>query len=193
VNGRGRLRDGNYLYGSFGCDFATSDGQRVMIVALTQRHWRKLVELTGIGDAIVALERSLEVDLSVEAGRYRYRAVLEALIAPWFSARTLAEVTGGLEQAKVLWGPYRTVENLVSDPTSVMQRSSLMTDLYQEGVGTFPAPRSVLDFSGWDRPDPVPAPVLGADTDAVLSSWLGLSDRELSDLRKRGVIGGHGR
>ena len=28
-------RDGNYLYGAFGADFGTSDGRRVMVVALT--------------------------------------------------------------------------------------------------------------------------------------------------------------
>jgi 2-methylfumaryl-CoA isomerase len=193
VNGRGRPRDGNYLYGSFGSDFLTSDGQRVMIVALTQRQWRKLVELTGTGDAIRALEKSLGVDFSDEADRYRYRAVLEALIAPWFANREFEEVTASLEQAKVLWGPYRTVVNLVADPTSIMNRSQLMADVHHEGLGTFPVPRSVLDFSGWDDPGPMPGPVLGGDTDAVLSSWLGLSNRELSDLRERGVIGGNTR
>lgn len=189
VNGHGRLRDGNYLYGSFGCDFATSDGRRVMVVALTRRHWRKLVQLTGIADAIAALEQSLHVDFGLEEGRYRYRAVIEALIAPWFAGQTFADITSLLEEAQVLWGPYRTLEDLVHDPASIMHSTDLMTDVHQEGVGTIPVPKPVLRFSGWDTPGAVPAPVVGQDTDAVLSARLGISPAELAELRERRVIG----
>jgi 2-methylfumaryl-CoA isomerase len=190
INGRGRLREGNYLFGSFGCDFPTADGQRVMIVALTERHWHKLVDLTGIGGAITALEKSLDVDLSVEEGRYRYREVLEALIRPWFGERDYAQVIEGLDRAKVLWGPYRSVENLVTDPTSLLHLGNLMVDVEQPGIGTFPVPRPVLGFSDWPDEDPAPAPRLGRDTDDVLTSLLGLGAGDLDDLRKRSVIGG---
>ena len=37
---RERRKDGNYLYGAFGRDFLTSEGRRIMIVALTGRQWR---------------------------------------------------------------------------------------------------------------------------------------------------------
>ena len=190
VNGQGRRRDGNHLYGSFGCDFATADGPRVMIVALTERHWDKLVALTGIGDAVDALERSLHVDLSAEEERYQYRDVLEALIRPWFSTRTYAQVADGLDRANVLWGPYRTIDDLVNDPTSPLHVGNLMVDIDQPGVGTIPVPRSVLDFSRCDQRDPAPAPTLGRDTSTVLASLLGLGDSPLADLRRRGVIGG---
>src|SRR3954447_21024262 len=63
VNGRARLREGNYLYGSFGCDFETADRSRVMVVALTPRHWKHLVDVTGLGAVIRALEEALNVDL----------------------------------------------------------------------------------------------------------------------------------
>ncbi len=190
VNGRGRLRDGNYLYGSFGSDFPTADGPRVMIVALTQRHWRKLVQLTGIADAVTALEHALKVDLNAEEGRYRYRQVLKALIRPWFEERAYEEVTTKLDAAQVLWGPYRSVENLVTDPTSLLHLTDLMVDVDQPGIGTFPVPRPVLGFSGWDAEAPAPAPILGQDTDAVLGRLLGLDGSELADLRARSVIGG---
>jgi 2-methylfumaryl-CoA isomerase len=192
LNGRGRLRDGNYLFGSFGCDFATVDGERVMIVALTERHWNKLVQLTGISKAITALEQSLNVDLNVEEVRYRYREVLEALIRPWFEGRTFEEVSSDLEAAKILWGPYRSLESLVTDPTSLLNASNLMEDVDQPGIGRFPVPRPALDFSGWSERTPQPAPVLGQDTDEVLGRLLGLSGVEISALRARGVIGGDG-
>ncbi len=46
VNGHARPALGNDLYGSFGRDFATADGRRVMIIALTPRQWRA----SGPGD-----------------------------------------------------------------------------------------------------------------------------------------------
>src|SRR5437763_5086350 len=40
INGRARPAIGNDLYGSFGRDFATADGRRLMSIALTPRQWR---------------------------------------------------------------------------------------------------------------------------------------------------------
>jgi len=157
------------------------------------RDQEDLTRFAGIGEAIAALERSLHVDLDVEEGRFRYREVLEALIRPWFEERSFAEVTSSLEAAKVLWGPYRTVEGLVTDPTSILHQTDLMVDVAQPGVGTFPVPRPVLSFGAWEGGVPRAAPVLGQDTDEVLTRLLGLSDVELAGLRARSVIGGAGR
>jgi 2-methylfumaryl-CoA isomerase len=189
VNGRGRLRDGNFLFGSFGCDFPTADGERVMVVALTKRHWHKLVQMAGIAGAIAALERALDVDLDTEEGRYRYREVLEALIRPWFEQRSFATVVKELDQAQVLWGPYRSIENLVADPASLMHVTDLMVEADQPGIGVLPLPRPVQSFIGWEDPPPSPAPVLGRDTDEVLGE-LGLTAAEISGLREGGIIGG---
>lgn len=192
MNGSSRMRDGNYLYGSFGCDFATSDDQRVMIVALTESHWRKLVGVTGITGAIAALEESLQVDFAREEVRYKHRIILESLMRPWFENHTLNELARLLDAGGILWGPYRSLENFVNDPTSLLHVSGLMSEVAQPGIGTYPIPRAVLDFSLWTNNAPSPAPVLGADTDGTLKGLLGLSDNELEALRDRGVIGGSG-
>jgi 2-methylfumaryl-CoA isomerase len=193
VNGRRRLREGNYLFGSFGCDFSTVDGRRVMVVALTARHWRNLVAMCGIAETITALQRTLGVDLSDEEARYRYREVLAALMRPWFESQPYDELTSQLDEAQVLWGTYRSIEDLVSDPTSLMHTSGLMADVDQPGIGTFPSPRSVLEFADWLERTPTPAPIVGEHTDDVLGGMLGLDERRLADLRDRGVIGGRSR
>ena len=41
LGGQDVRRDGNYLYGAFGHDFETSDGRRVMVVALTRVSGRR--------------------------------------------------------------------------------------------------------------------------------------------------------
>jgi 2-methylfumaryl-CoA isomerase len=190
INERGRLREGNYLYGSFGCDFATADGERVMIVALTERHWRRLVDLTGVGDAVSALERALEVDLAAAETLYRYREVLAALIRPWFEQRSLEAVSTALDASRVLWGPYRSMEEFVTNPHSLLNLSQIIGTVDQPGIGSYPAPGAVLGFSDWSGAAPAPAPVVGQHTDDILRAALFLGDGELAALRRRGVIGG---
>jgi 2-methylfumaryl-CoA isomerase len=188
VNGASRERQGNYLYGSFGRDFTTADGDRVMVVALTRRHWRRLAELTETGEAFAGLERSLGVDLGAEEVRYEYREVLAALLGRWFRRHRTAEVHAGLASSGVLWGPYRTVEELATSPDGLLASSGLFAEVDYPGIGVVPTPSTVLTGAGAEGP-PRPASLPGADTDAVLGSALGLGALALGELRGRGVIG----
>ena len=63
LRGGDRPRHGNHLYGSFASDFATADGQRVMVVALTEGQWKALQAATGTTKVFEALETALGVDL----------------------------------------------------------------------------------------------------------------------------------
>ena len=66
VNGTQRERLGNAIYGQYGQDFTSRDGARFMVVTLTKRHFRDLVEVTGTHAAVSALRyRALRPDASV--------------------------------------------------------------------------------------------------------------------------------
>ena len=106
---RERHKDGNYLYGAFGRDFLTKDGRRVMIVALTLRQWKDLVEATGLGEAFATLERTLDVDLSKEGDRYAAREVLGAVLKPWTVRADARRDPRGLRRARRLLGPVPDV------------------------------------------------------------------------------------
>lgn len=190
INQNKRVRDGNFLYGGFGIDYQTADDVRIMVVALTPRHWRSLIELTGVADAVDRLQESLGVNFSIDADRYTHRHELNDLIRPWFQARSGSEAITALEKAGVLWGRYRTVSELVTQPDSLLNTSSLLHQIDQPGVGTYAVPGPVLEFSGWTAGEPKPAPILGEHTDQILGTILGLADHELVNLRQRGVIGG---
>ena len=45
-----RARYGNYLFGAFGRDFVTADGERAMVVGLTDMQWSTLLKATGTAD-----------------------------------------------------------------------------------------------------------------------------------------------
>jgi 2-methylfumaryl-CoA isomerase len=54
-SGANRPRLGNTVYGLFGRDFVTRDGQRTMIVVVTPRQWANLLTALNLNDAIAAL------------------------------------------------------------------------------------------------------------------------------------------
>jgi len=159
-----------------------------MVVALTVRQWRNLVQVTGTERVFVALEEAAEVDLSLETDRFRMRETIAAVMRPWFAARSVNEVTRELDAAQVLWSRYRTmsgtVRELAKDPLT-----SVVTEIDQPGIGPITTARSPIRIGGnWT--DPRPAPRFGEDTDQVLAEVLGLAAHEIAGLHDRGIVAG---
>ena len=73
INGAERPRIGNDMYGTFGGDFATRDGRRVMLVVVTPRHVRALGQASGLTETFAAIESEHGVDLADEADRWKVR------------------------------------------------------------------------------------------------------------------------
>lgn len=160
VNARSRESNGNDVYGTYGTDFATADGDRVMVVALTPRHFRDLTELTGTAAAVAAVEEALGADFTLESDRYRHRLVLTGLFTPWFAEHTTAEVEAALAASSVLAQRYRTFDEAVAE--GVLQ-NPLFAPLDQPGVGTYLAAAAPATFDG-QYLHVGPAEQLGAST-----------------------------
>ncbi len=190
INHHERAKDGNYLYGAFGRDFATKDGHRVMIVALTLRQWRNLVEATDLEPALDAIARLTDVDLDEEGGRFAARELIGATLRPWVLARTLDEVRDTFDRHSVSWGPYQTFTELVERDPRCSTANPMFSEVEQPGIGTYLMPGAPLAFSSAERLRARPAPLLGEHTDEVLASVLGLSDGEIGRLHDDGVVAG---
>jgi 2-methylfumaryl-CoA isomerase len=186
VTGADRPRIGNHLYGGLARDFVTADGERVMVVALTRRHFADLGAATGRAGRFAELERLLGADFGDDGDRYRHREVITALLEPWFAERTAGEIERDLAGTSVLWSRYRSFTDLVQDGT--LAGNPLLHPITQPGVGPLLAPGSPLAIDA--APGPGPAPVLGADTAAVLTGLLGLSAADVAALADRGIVGG---
>jgi 2-methylfumaryl-CoA isomerase len=180
-----RPRIGNHLFGGFARDFATADGERVMVATITGRHFADLAEATGLAGTFAELERLLGADFAADGDRYAHREVIASLLAPWFAARTVADVDRALDGRSVLWSRYRHFTDVVRE--GVLAGNPLFAEIYQPGVGRVLAAGSPLAREG--RLDPAPAPPLGADTAAVLTGMLGMSARQVAELAGRGVAG----
>ena len=177
INRHERPKDGNYLYGAFGRDFLTKDDRRVMIVALTARQWKGLVEATGLAEAFDTIGKLMGVDLTDEGGRFAAREVIGATLKPWVLQRTMAELRETFDAHGVSWGPYQTFTQLVEEDPRCSPANPMFEEVEQPGIGSYLMPGSPLDFSGAERLAPMPAPVLGQHTDEVLAEVLGLADR----------------
>jgi 2-methylfumaryl-CoA isomerase len=190
INGRSRPPLGNDLYGSFGRDFATADGKRVMIIALTPRQWRALGRATGLGEALGAIGPRLGVDLDTEAGRFDAREAIAEFVTPWCAARPLAEIETAFAGSGVLWGPFQDFATLVGSDPRCSTANPLFAEIDQPGIGRYLAPGLPLDFSAAPRQPTRPAPLLGEHTDQVLAEVLGLSAAEIGRLRDSGIAAG---
>jgi 2-methylfumaryl-CoA isomerase len=166
-----------------------------MVVAITPKQWRGLLEVTGMGTGVAALADELGVDFDDEGARYGATGRLCDLFGPWFAARTLAEVADGLDAHGVCWGPYRTVAELVAEDPRCSTANPLFAELDQPGVGTHLVPGSPLAFGGSgdaaggvaDRGAQV-APLLGQHTVEILTGDLGLTSAEVGALIDRGAV-----
>ncbi|WP_247888908.1 CoA transferase, partial [Azospirillum brasilense] len=189
VNGAVRPPMGNDLYGAYGRDFATADGRRAMVVAISNRQWKALGKATGLTERLAMIGPLMDVDMNDEGGRFVARDAISAVLAPWFAARTLAEVESTFAGAGVLWGPYRDFGQLVAEDARCSTANPLFREVEQPEVGPLLVPGSPLGFPGLgERTDHRPAPVLGQDTDAVLADLLGLPSAEIGRLHDAGIV-----
>ncbi|MDX1484497.1 MAG: CoA transferase [Alphaproteobacteria bacterium] len=192
INGADRERHGNDLFGGFGRDFETGDGRRIMVVGLTARQWRGLMAATGLEAEMAALGDRLSLDLARQGNRFIARDEIAAFIAPWIAARSLTQCAEAFDANGVCWGPYQSFRELVESDPRCSTANPMFDMIEQPGIGTLLAPGAPLAEAGGGRPPARPAPLLGADTDAVLSEVLGLSEGEIGRLHDSGVVAGPG-
>lgn len=166
-----RGRFGNEVYGTFGRDFATRDGRRVMILALTARQWSSLGEATGLTAEFSAMESRLRADFRLETDRWIHRKPLNELLQSWVAQRDLAEIRELFDEHGVLWGPYQTVKQLVAEDPRASAGNPMFEHVEHPGLGRFLTTGSPLRFGAAPRVSPLPAPRLGEHTAEVLQEF----------------------
>jgi 2-methylfumaryl-CoA isomerase len=188
INGTERERFGNDLYGAYGAEFSTADGERIYAVGISPKQWSSLLEATDAGEAVAAIEAAGGYDFRDEGDRFRARAEVTAAVAPWIAARPLVEVAARFDELGVCWGRYQSFRQLVAEDPRCSTESELFREVEQPGIGTYLSPGSPVAFDGRLPAEPAPAPRLGQHTDEILAERLGLTGAEIGALHDEGVV-----
>ncbi|HEX3366853.1 CoA transferase [Phenylobacterium sp.] len=186
--GHQRPRMGNDIFGAFGRDFRTRDGQTLMLLAITPKQWSKALEVLGLAAAVAALEAGLGVSFSADEGlRFTHRARLYPLFEQAFAQRTAADLAPAFDAGGVTWGAYQPLEAALDDPRLYKDNPAFQTIRHPSGL-SYPAPGAMATIPQDQRGEVLPAPRLGQHTDEVLAQVLGMSSGEIARLHDDGVV-----
>ncbi len=189
LGGHDRPRAGNNLFGAFGRDFATADGERVMIVAITPRQWTGLIKALGLAEVIAALEGELGVDFAGDEGaRFTHRARVDALVEGALGKLPLSQCAEVFDSTGCTWSVYRTLGQALEKEPRLFGANPVFAPVTHAGGDTYPTPGAAARLPGDERRPPEPAPRIGEHSDEILVDLLGLSSGEIGKLHDEGIV-----
>ncbi|MCC6926347.1 CoA transferase [Novosphingobium sp.] len=188
--GADRERIGNAIWGAFGRDFLSRDGQRFMVAALTPKQWKATVEAFGLLAEVAALEAELGVSFTAsDHFRFVHRHRLFALFQEAAEQFDYAELAARLTRAGATFERYRTMFEMAQDPELVSGNPLFGPSPANPSGFSYPATRSFANIPGETVGDPRPAPYLGEHSEQVLAERLGLASGTIASLIDRGIVG----
>jgi 2-methylfumaryl-CoA isomerase len=188
-SGENRPRLGNAVYGLFGRDFTTADGQRTMIVVVTPRQWANLIAALDLGDAIASVEAARGVSFTKDDGlRFTHRDALYPLFERAIGARVHADLAAAFDAGGIVHSPYRTMADAVQDPALVADNPVFGAADNPSGFA-YPAAGAFATVPQIERQPPRPAPRNGQHSEEILGNRLSLSSGEIARLIDAGIVG----
>lgn len=164
-----------------GCFRCAGDDSWIVVAISDDAAWPKLAELLGRGDW------SDDKQFETAASRRTIESEIEAAIATWASTRDPDEAMSVLQGAGVAAGVARLPVDLLTD------RHLHVRGFFQEIDRAFmgPHPQASMPFRETTEPFSIrrPSPTLGEHNREILSGVLGLSNEEIEQLARDGIIG----
>ncbi len=159
--------------------FQTVDGYLVIGVA-SEGIWRRFCQ--AIGRAEWADDPRFEKN----SNRVENRSLLIGLLAEIFLDRSTDEWLKLLNSAEVPCAPVQTVDQVFKAP-QVLHREMLV-QVEHPTAGIVRMAGIPVKFSVTPASVRLPPPLLGQHNEEVLESWLGMNDKEISELKRKTVI-----
>ena len=159
--------------------FRTADGHIILAVG-NDGQFQRFCAAAGI-DGLAEDER-----YRTNAARIINRDTLIPKIAEALKQRTSAEWIKLLESKAVPCGPINTIDEVFADPQ--VQARGMRRVLQHDRAGALPVVANPARMASHDTTAGKAPPLLGEDTDAVLSDLLGLSAEQITALKSEGVI-----
>jgi crotonobetainyl-CoA:carnitine CoA-transferase CaiB-like acyl-CoA transferase len=95
-------------------------------------------------------------------------------------------VFAAAKRYRIPCAPVRTVPEVMNDPH--MHSRGMLERIDHPELGDIVVPTTPLRLHGADRVPTMPSPTIGQHNQAIYCGWLGLSDDELADLKRAGVV-----
>jgi crotonobetainyl-CoA:carnitine CoA-transferase CaiB-like acyl-CoA transferase len=183
IDGRVPARYGNrhpdfVPHGCFPC--AGSDNWIVVAVS-SDAMWPKLCKLLGRSDW------AMDETLKSSVARRQIENEIEAAITAWTSARAPDDAMNALQAAGIASGVARLPIELLADPQ--LHARGFIQEIDRAFIGRHPQPS--MPFRETERPFEIrfAPPTLGEHNREILAGMLGLSDAEIDQLARDGIIG----
>jgi len=167
-----------YVIASFRC----SDGYLILQI-VREHQFENLANLIGrpdwIGDS--------RFEERTGWGEHLHSEIIPAL-EKWAENRTRSETSSLLAEANVASGPVLTAPEVVKDP-HLEERNMIVAFPRTDGINKpILIPGNPIKMSKVSEGPEVRVPWVGEHTNEVLTEELGLSERELENLKKTGII-----
>jgi 2-methylfumaryl-CoA isomerase len=187
--GQDRPKMGNDLFGTFGRDFMTRDGVRVMVIAITSRQWSSLVDALKLETTIVDLEFALGTKFgSDEGARFLHRDALNSVVAGAIGTQDYATLAEEFDRRGVCYRRYRTLKEAVDSEECFQSGYGVFEPVEHPGGHRYPTPGAPARISEQMRTRPPVAPRLGEHTEMVLSEVLKLGAADIGRLVDAGIM-----
>jgi crotonobetainyl-CoA:carnitine CoA-transferase CaiB-like acyl-CoA transferase len=160
--------------------FATSDGHVILAVG-NDAQFHKFCAVAGCPDV------AADPRYASNAGRVGNRDSLIPRLRQVLASRPSAAWIETLEAAGVPCGPINTLDQVFDNPQ--IKHRGMVAAVDHPLAGSVDLVANPIRFSETPISYERAPPVLGADTDALLSRLLGLDQAAIADLRARGVVG----
>ena len=145
--------------------------------------WRALCELIGRDD----------LGTDAEWGRMDWRVQhndkVDAMLTEWTRERTTADAVEALSDAGVVASPVQDIDDILSWPH--LQARGMIDTVEHPELGPLPGLKAAgfpLQFGAADSGYAGAAARSGAHNGEIFAGLLGLDDREIDDLKDRGII-----
>jgi CoA:oxalate CoA-transferase len=161
--------------------FSTADGYIVVaILSDDTLLWERFCH------AVDAPELAHNPRFADNRTRIENQHLLEQLLTERFTLKPSAHWLERLEQAGVPCAPVNTIAQAADDPQ--VAHRDMLVDIPHHELGAWRVANTPFRFSDAATGPQGGAPRLGQDTNQVLTTWLGLSEHDLTELRAAGTI-----
>lgn len=164
-----------------GCFRCAGRDNWIMVTATDEHMWQRLASLIGRPDW------ATKGSLTSAEGRRGIEELIENAIEAWTLSRDADQAMSELQAASVAAGVARLPIDLLNDRH--LRSRAFLQEVERAFIGSHPQPSMPIREGARPYAIRTAAPTLGQHNREILSGLLGLSDAEIAQLAREGIIG----